>query len=67
MPSYINISQTVTEIRRFNGFQNVGCPTSWIFEIQFFHGLHGRVKNILHQHAKFREIGQTAAEISRFW
>jgi len=41
VPNFIKISQTVVEIRRFNGFQNGGCPPSWILEILFFNSLGG--------------------------
>jgi len=30
VPSFIKIGQTVTEIWRYNGFQNGGRPQSWI-------------------------------------
>jgi len=36
VPNFITIGQTVAEIWQFNGFQNGGCPVSWIFEIQVF-------------------------------
>ena len=68
MPNLIKIGQTVTEIWRFNGFQNGDRPPSWIFEIQTFLTM-GAVKIllILHHQTKFRKkIGQTVPEISWF-
>jgi len=55
MPNLIKIGQTVTEIWRFNGFQNGDRPPSWIFEIQTFLTM-GAVKIllILHHQTKFR-------------
>jgi len=56
MPNLIKIGQTVTEIWRFNGFQNGDRPPSWIFEIQTFLTM-GAVKIllILHHQTKFRK------------
>ena len=52
MPNFIKIGQTVTEIWRFNGFQNGGRPPSWICKIRIFNGR--AVKgHILHQRTKF--------------
>ena len=36
MPNFTKIGQKVAEIWRFNGFQNGGCPPSWVCEIQIF-------------------------------
>jgi len=55
LPTLIKIGQKVADIRRFNGFENVSCLPSCIFEIQFFF-LVGAVKiPILHQRTKFRK------------
>ena len=51
MPNFVKIGQTITEIWRFNGFQNGGRPPSWICEIEIL--TVGAVKgHILHQHTK---------------
>jgi len=41
-PNFIKIGQTVTEIWRFNCFQNGGRPPYWILEkLKIFNGLDG--------------------------
>jgi len=53
MQNFIKIGQTVTEIWRFNNFQNGGRPLSSICEIRIFLMV-GAVKgHILHQRTKF--------------
>jgi len=54
MPNLVKIGQTVTEIWRFNCFQNGGRPPSWIFKIQIF-SVRTVKRPILHNRANFRE------------
>ena len=53
--NFIKIGQTVAEIWRFNGFQNSGCPPSWICKIQIFLTIGAVKRPILHQYTKFRK------------
>jgi len=55
MPNFIKIGQTVTEIWRFNGFQNGGRPPSRICDIRIFLTAGVVKKPILHQRTKFRK------------
>jgi len=64
VPNLVKIARTAAEIWRFFlAFSIWRPPPSWSFEIS-------RVRTVkrveLHQHAKFRQIGQTAAEIWLF-
>ena len=52
MPNFIKIGQTVTEIWRFNGFQNGGRPPSCVSEIRIFLIVGGVKGHILHQLTK---------------
>ena len=55
LPNFIKIGQTVTELWRFNGFQNGGRPPSRICEIRFFLTVVAVKRPILHQRTKFRK------------
>ena len=64
--NFIKIGQTFAEIWRFNGFQNNGCPPSWICKIQIFYRSERLRDQFCISIPNFVKIGQTIAEISRF-
>jgi len=37
VPNFIKMGHILTDIWRFNNFQNCGCPPSWILKICSFH------------------------------
>jgi len=49
------------------GYQRVGGPPSWIFEIKLFNGQRTLVAHICTIVPNFLEIGHTVAEISHFF
>jgi len=63
-------STSVKRLRRYGDltvFKMAAVRHLGFLKFNFFTVCMDGQKTILHQHAKFREIGQTAAEISRFW
>ena len=49
------------------GYQRVGGPPSWIFEIKLFNGQRTLVAHICTIVPNFLELGHTVAEISHFF
>ena len=67
VPNFIKIGQTVTEIWRFNGFQNGGRPPSWICEIRIFLIVGAVNGHILHQRTKFyKDLSNRYGDIAIF-
>jgi len=58
VPDFIKIGRTITEIWRFNGYENGGTLPPRIFEIQ--------TNKFCITVPNFVKISQTVAEISRF-
>jgi len=54
VPNFIKIGRFLTEIWRFNDFQNGGRPPSWILKICSFLSCSPRRHTVLLPHTKFR-------------